>query len=99
MSKKSKRGNDEKESLKLLKMKNSALLYIVNLCFTGILTTSCFRCLCVILAPRYWQFHVYCLQNDDVIEFALLCQFFFLFFTIIKMGIINEMISVYHISA
>ena len=47
----------KKESLKLLKMKNSALL--VNLCFTVILTTSCFHCLCVILAPRYWQFHVF----------------------------------------
>ena len=45
-----------KESLKLLKMKDSALL--VNLCFTGILTTLCFHCL-VILAPRYWQFHVF----------------------------------------
>ena len=47
----------KKESLKLLKMKNSALL--VDICFTGILTTSCFHCLCVILAPRYWQFHVF----------------------------------------
>ena len=47
----------KKESLKLLKMKNSALL--VNLCSTGILTTSCFHCLCVISAPRYWQFHVF----------------------------------------
>ena len=45
-----------KESLKLLKMKDSA--FLVNLCFTGILTAICFHCL-VILAPRYWQFHVF----------------------------------------
>ena len=30
-----------------------------------------------------------CLQNDDVIEFALFCLFFFKFFTIVEIFIIN----------
>ena len=65
MSKESKRGKEEKESLKLLKMKISALL--VNPCFNEILTTLCFLYLHVILAILCFQ----SLQNDDVVEFAL----------------------------
>ena len=74
-----------KESLKLLKMKDSALL--VNLCFTGILTTLCFHCL-VILAPRYWQFHVFNVFKF-VIEFAVFCQVFLESLAITEIGIIN----------
>ena len=52
-------------------------MFSLSLCYFGtkILAISCF----------------YCLQNDDVIEFALLCQFCFEFLTIIKMGIINDL--------
>ena len=86
MSKESKRRKKKmKESLKLLKMKDSALLVI--LCFTGILTTLCFHCL-VILAPRYWQFHVF-IVFKFVIEFAVFCQFFLESLAIIEIGIIN----------
>ena len=74
-----------KESLKLLNMKDSALL--VNLCFTGILTTLSFHCL-VILAPRYWQFHVF-IVFKFVIEFAVFCHVFLESLAIIKIGIIN----------
>ena len=78
MLKESKRGTEEKER-KQMKMKNSALLvelllhwnthdlmFSLSLCYfgTNILAISCFHCL----------------QNDDVIEFALFCQVFFLNF-------------------
>ena len=71
-------------------MKNSALL--VNLCFTGILTTSCFHCLCVILAPRYWQFHVFIVFKMTMsLNLLYFVSYIFEFFTIIKMGIINDL--------
>ena len=82
----------KKESLKLLKMKNLALL--VNLCFTGILTTctSCFHCLCVILAPRYWQFHVFIVFKMMMsLNLLYFVSSFFEFLTIVKMGIIDDL--------
>ena len=91
MLKESKRGKEEKErKLKILKMKNSALL--VNLCFTGILIVSCFDCLFVILPPRYCQFHVFSVFKMTMsLNLLYFVSSFFEFLTIIKMDMINDL--------
>ena len=86
MSKESKRTKEENErKLKTFENEDSALL--VNLCFTGILTTLYFHCL-VILALRYWQFHVF-IVFKFVIEFTVFCQVYLKSLTIIEIGIIS----------
>ena len=93
MSKESKRGKEEKErKLKTFENEKFSIVYLVNLCFTGILTTSCFHCLCVILAPRYWQFYVFIVFKMTVsLNLLYFVSSFFEFLTIIKMGIINDL--------